>query len=289
MTPTISLASLATIWIGAPMAFGFSSFPRFAIFKSAMSFWLRFSLFALCLAAPGSPLRASEHKVEWNGTIFHTLTVRPAEVELYWESPEGQRFKQFRTLQSYLQGQNKRLRFIMNGGLFEEGGVPCGLLVIDGKSLRPLNMRDAPGNFYLKPNGVFYIDKTGAHIVDSEEYKANPPSAPRLAIQSGPLLLRQNRIHPAFRKESTNRLHRNGVGMKKDGSVIFVITEFDQPKRVTLHEFAEFFQMQGCENALFLDGDISKAYFDPKGEIPAENYYGTIFAVTEEKAPGKRD
>ncbi len=166
-----------------------------------------------------------------------------------------------------------------------QGGHNAGhTLVIDGKTLKPLNLKDAPGNFYLKPNGVFFIDGKGGHIVPSTEYEAHPPAGPRLAVQSGPLLLHNGKVHPAFRADSTNRLHRNGVGVRKDGKVVFAITEFEQAKRVTLYEFAEFFRSQGCENALFLDGDISRMFIDHEGPMVPGNFYGTIFAVT---APAK--
>lgn len=233
-------------------------------------------IFLLC----GTSL-AKEQRIQKNGTIFITYEASPKEVGLYWKNPAGKTFRQFSALQSYLHTQNKKVRFIMNGGLFEEDGSPCGLLVIDGKALKPLNLRDGVGNFYLKPSGVFFIDDKGAHIVSSEEYAAKNPQ-PSIAIQSGPLLLRNGVVHPAFRKDSKNALHRNGVGVKSDGSVLFVMTEFSQPKRVTLHEFAEFFRSQGCANALFLDGDISQMRIDPKGDITPGNYFGTIFCITEE-------
>lgn len=228
---------------------------------------------------PGSPA-AELRKIEHNGTTYHTYTVVPEDVELFWADASGKPFRQFVKLQEHLRAEGKALRFIMNGGLFEEDGAPCGLLVIDGKTFKPLNMRDAPGNFYLKPNGVFFIDAKGAHIVPSTEYEANPPAAPRLAIQSGPLLLHRGKVHPAFRKESTNRLHRNGIGVRQDGRVIFAITEFDQPKHVALYGFAEFFRSQGCENALFLDGDLSQMFVDPKDDLVPGNFFGAIFVVT---------
>jgi len=245
----------------------------------------RLLLFFGFLMAWSASVFADLQKVEHNGTIFYTYTVAPKEVGLYWADAAGQPFRQFAKLQAHLAAEGKRLRFIMNGGLFEDDGAPCGLLVIDGKTLKPLNLKDAPGNFYLKPNGVFFIDGKGAaHIVPSTEYEAHPSAAPRLAIQSGPLLLHNGKVHPAFRPDSTNRLHRNGVGVRKDGKVVFAITGFEQAKRVTLYEFAEFFRSQGCENALFLDGDISRMLVDPEGAMVPGNFYGTIFAVT---APAK--
>lgn len=232
-------------------------------------------LLALCPWA-----RAGSEQVTWNGIVFHVVVTEPEKVELYWKDEAGKTFRQFRVLQEHLRGQGRRIAFIMNGGLFEEDGSPCGLLVIGGKILRPLNLRDGEGNFYLKPNGVFYIHDKAAHVVSSETYARLAPEA-KLAIQSGPLLLEKGKVHPAFSPTSKWALHRNGVGVRKDGKVVFAITEFDQKRRVTLYQFAEFFRSQGCENALFLDGDISGMLTDVRGDIPSGNFFGTIFAITE--------
>jgi len=171
---------------------------------------------------------------------------------------------------------------MMNAGIFEEGGIPAGLVAIEGKCLRPLNTADGNGNFFLKPNGVFYVESGLARVVSTPEYAARKPS-PRIAIQSGPLLLQNGRIHPAFRPASLHRLHRNGVGIKKDGSVLFVITEFGQSRFPNLYEFADFFRSQGCADALFLDGDLSQMIVNPKTSILPGNHFGAIFAVTEPK------
>ena len=59
------------------------------------------------------------------------------------------------------------------------------------------------------------------------------------------------------RKESTSRLHRNGVGVTKEGQVIFAVTEFGGAKYPNLFEFADLLRTLGGEEALFLDGDLS--------------------------------
>jgi len=169
---------------------------------------------------------------------------------------------------------------MMNAGIFEQDGTPSGLLISDGITRHSLNERAGTGNFYLPPNGVLFILGGKAFVRTTAEF-AKVNETPRLAIQSGPLLLREGRTHPAFREDSTNRLHRNGVGIRRDGSVLFAITELDQPKRPNLWEFADFFRAQGCADALFLDGDISQMVVDPKGPIAPGNYFGAIFAVSE--------
>jgi uncharacterized protein YigE (DUF2233 family) len=237
---------------------------------------MRTFAFALLLLAT-TLLLPAQQRAERGGTVFLTYEAKPAEIDLFWKDSSGERFGQFSKLQEHLRADGRRVAFIMNAGIFEDGGVPSGLCVIDGKVLHPLNLSPGAGNFFLKPNGVFYIDARGAHVVTSEEYARLKPHA-RLATQSGPLLLRNGKVHPAFRADSRNYLHRNGVGVRPDGTVVFAITEFGQPRYANLHEFAEFFRSQGCPDALFLDGDISRMFVTP-GDIPPSNYFGAIFAI----------
>ncbi len=236
------------------------------------------TLFFLLFLGWGAQAGAEE--VERNGTKYSIFTFTPKNVELYWADNAGVPLRQFATVQRFIEARSRKVRFMMNGGIFENGGIPSGLLVIDGKVLRPINTADAPGNFYLKPNGVFYIDGRGSFVVSTDDFVSSSPK-PRLAIQSGPLLLHSGKTHPAFRAESKNYLHRNGVGVRKDGSVLFAITHFGQARYPNLFEFADFFRSQGCADALFLDGDISDVVVDPEAPIPPGNFFGTVFAVTE--------
>jgi uncharacterized protein YigE (DUF2233 family) len=45
----------------------------------------------------------------------------------------------------------------MNAGMYEEDLSPVGLYVEDGQTLTPANRRAGAGNFYVKPNGIFYV------------------------------------------------------------------------------------------------------------------------------------
>jgi len=236
--------------------------------------------FALALFLAGWSAHAQSHEMTFGETRYRIFTAKAPEISLFWLAPSGKPFHQFRSLQTYLEGQSKRIRWMMNAGIFEPGGIPSGLLVIDHQIVRPLNEAAGKGNFYLQPNGVFLVLKDAAKILPTSEY-AKLKDVPRLAIQSGPLLLSRGQIHPAFRKESTSFLHRNGVGVKADGSLLFAITEFGQPRQPNLYEFAAFFRSQGCTDALFLDGDISQAVENPTEPLPPGNHFGAIFAVVE--------
>lgn len=183
------------------------------------------------------------------------VDVRTERIELFLRDDAGQTFKRFDRLRSWLASRNKRLRFAMNAGMFQPDLSPVGLLVQDGQQVSPLNLSDGTGNFFLKPNGVFFISESGPRIVESTEYPALAQGV-RLATQSGPLLVRNGALHPAINAASTSRLLRNGVGISGD-TVMFVISE--QP--VNFYELARYFRDElHCPDALYLDGVVSSLY-----------------------------
>src|SRR5262245_12672179 len=106
--------------------------------------------------------------------------------------------------------------FAMNAGMYHEDFTPVGLHVEEEREDAPLNLADAPGNFFMKPNGVFYVDRYGnAGVLESAAYAASGIE-PKLATQSGPMLVIDGKMHPRFEANGTSRHIRNGVGA--DGS-----------------------------------------------------------------------
>lgn len=208
-----------------------------------------------------TPPPSSIHEGSESGGLtessFTTIRVnaRTERIELFLRDDAGHIFKRFDRLRSWLASRNERLRFAMNAGMFQPDLSPVGLLVQDGQQVSPLNLSDGTGNFFLKPNGVFFVSESGPRIVESSEYPALAQGV-RLATQSGPLLVRNGALHPAINAASTSRLLRNGVGISGD-TIIFVISE--QP--VNFYEMAIYFRDQlHCPDALYLDGVISSLY-----------------------------
>jgi len=171
--------------------------------------------------------------------------------------------------------------FAINAGMYHEDMTPVGLYVEDGEEQSPLNLSDAPGNFFMKPNGVFYIDEKGdAGVLESTAYAASR-IRPKLATQSGPMLVIDGKLHPRFEENGASRYIRNGVGTNGGRDVVFAISR--QP--VSLGSFARLFRdALGIRNALFFDGAIS-ALHDGKKYLVGGGYpAGPILAVT--KKPG---
>jgi uncharacterized protein YigE (DUF2233 family) len=168
----------------------------------------------------------------------------------------------------------------INGGMYHEGLGPVGLFVEEGRHEMPLNQADGEGNFFLKPNGVFFVRKDGsAGVMETTAYAAtggDPDIA--YATQSGPMLVIDGQIHPRFEPNGTSRFVRNGVGVRADGTVVLAISR--QP--VSLGSFARLFRdALSCPNALFLDGAISTLSDGERTLIGGKFPVGPILAVRE--------
>lgn len=212
-------------------------------------------------ASDTTPAQSSAQAEPTSGNVaqprFTTIRVdvRTERLELFLRDDAGRTFNRFERLKSWLASRNERLLFAMNAGMFQPDLSPVGLLVQDGREVSPLNLSDGAGNFFMKPNGVFFISESGPRIVESTEYPALARGV-RLATQSGPLLVRNGVLHPAFNAASTSRLLRNGVGISGD-TIMFVISE--QP--VNFYEIATYFRDElHCPDALYLDGVVSSLY-----------------------------
>ena len=174
----------------------------------------------------------------------------------------------------------------MNGGMYERDFSPVGLHIENGQQLTKINTKTVRGrpsqipNFYKKPNGVFYLGEGSAGVLDSGRFLAEKPEA-KFATQSGPMLVIDGTIHPAFIVKSKDLKPRNGVGVTHDGKVHFVMTR----GRVSFYAFAQLFRDGiGASNALFLDGGSAPGLYVPdldRNDPPSHGGYGPIIAVVD--------
>ena len=205
------------------------------------------------------------------------VNIRKEKLQLLHRDETGQAFKRFDRLSAWLEARGRKLIFAMNAGMYHADFSAVGLFVSGGHELVPLNLARGDGNFFLKPNGVFAITEVGARVVEASEY---PRLRERvvLATQSGPLLLRGGKIHPAFNAASESRLFRNGVGVRSPDVAVFAISEVP----VNFHEFATLFRdVLGCPDALFLDGTISSLHSSELKRSDFRMDLGPIFAIIE--------
>jgi uncharacterized protein YigE (DUF2233 family) len=176
-------------------------------------------------------------------------------IELFLRDAHGAPLGQFRRVQDALAARRRTLLFAMNAGMYHEDRSPVGLYVENGQQLKKLSTADGPGNFSMKPNGVFYVDGAKAGVMETKEF-ARRKLTPAFATQSGPMLVINGRLHPRFLADATSKNRRNGVGVAGK-KVIFALAETP----VTLHQFARAFRdVLKTPNALYLDGSISRLY-----------------------------
>ena len=206
--------------------------------------------------------------------------VRRDRVELFWQNRDGNPFGSFSALRRQLSDDGKRLAFAMNAGMYNDKLAPIGLYVEAGQQHKSANRRDGPGNFHLKPNGIFYMANGKAGVSETSAF-IRRKIKPRLATQSGPMLVINGKLHPRFLVDSTSRKRRNGVGVRDKGhTAIFVISE----DFVTFHEFGSLFRdYLKTPNALFFDGTISSLYAPELNRADWGRPMGPMVGVVTEK------
>jgi len=164
----------------------------------------------------------------------------------------------------------------MNGGMYLKDGTPQGLFIKDKKVIAPIDtVQKAYGNFYLQPNGVFYLQGQKAKVLTSSAYLSEQ-AQPDFATQSGPMLVINNQLHPVFVEGSKNLHIRNGVGINSDGKICFAISN----NKVNLFDFAMLFKEKlHCPDALYLDGFVSKAYIPDLDRKELGGNFGVIIGL----------
>lgn len=210
---------------------------------------------------------------------FITYQVDPEnmDLQLYWKDDQGQNFRNFKNLKAEIEKKDKDLVFAMNGGMYLKDRSPQGLYIEKGQLKKAMNLKNSDyGNFYMKPNGVFYITDSKVPVV-CETSKLKKLDGVEYATQSGPMLLIEGKLHPQFIKGSKNLHIRNGVGILPNGQVLFAMSK----EKVNFYDFATFFKQNDCKNALYLDGFVSRMYLPSKNWNQQDGNFGVIIGVTE--------
>lgn len=243
------------------------------------SFFIVLSLLltASCASA-AEPIttRTVEHLGDW----YTVVTMRlggDADLRLYGGQPGGLTFVDTRDATGH---ENRTVVALMNGGMYGTDTGPVGLFIANGVERHSIDLGSGEGNFYLKPNGVFWLDtKSVAHVTASGTFPTDR-SGVTLATQSGPMLLVDGVVPLVLWPDSPNKLRRNGVGVSADGKTVnLVISEGN----VRFYDMATLFRdTLACDDALYLDGVVSKLW--TSGNVPTDKY-GAVIAVTRKSTP----
>ncbi|MDP4844006.1 MAG: phosphodiester glycosidase family protein [Salibacteraceae bacterium] len=209
--------------------------------------------------------------------LAYEVYLKSQNLQMIWKDSDGKTVSNFKTLKQQLAEDGKTLVFAMNGGMFRVDQSPQGLYIENGKELHQVNkVQEAYGNFYMQPNGIFYItNQQEAVVVATKDFEPNKDI--KFATQSGPMLLIDGDFHPAFNKGSSNLNIRNGVGVLPNGNLLFVMSKVE----VNFYDFAQFFKELGCQNALYLDGAVSRTYLPSQQWQQLEGGFGVIIFEVE--------
>ena len=227
---------------------------------------------AACSPAAGPVADAACREIQFEGTAFTDCVADPARdrVRLVID-PER------RTLGALANalGDSAKVRFAMNGGMYDDAGKAIGLAVIDSRQVHGLNRKRGGGNFHLLPNGVFSAEADGWHVRTSDAYAAASPRA-EMATQSGPMLVIGGKLHPSFSPNGTSRYIRNAVGIDRQGRAHFVISE----EPVSFGLLARLYRdTLDCPDALFLDGSVSALWDPAAGRIDSTVALGPLLVA----------
>ena len=235
-------------------------------------------IFLFALLVIGTSFTSLKQSVSSSENIVsYTCDPHTSHIRLYWKDGNGNILGNFKNLKAFVETNKTQLAFAMNGGMYKPDQTPQGLFIQSGKTVEAIDTFKGAGNFYMPPNGIFYLNSTGdARICKTKEFVNKNVL---YATQSGPLLIFNDTINLAFVKGSENLNIRNGVGILPDGKVVFAMSKV----KINFYDFAMFFKILGCSNALYLDGFVSRTYLPTKGLKQLDGNFGVMIGVTENK------
>ncbi|MGB8818654.1 MAG: phosphodiester glycosidase family protein [Rhizobiaceae bacterium] len=242
--------SVRTVLIGGLIAFALLAAALFWILRGPTE-----------IQSTQSKLPVSCDEVSFAASDYIVCTINPARhtLKLALNDPAG---KPWGSLDRFARA-NPSVLFAMNAGMYHEDLSPVGLYVEGGRQIAPLNVADATGNFYMKPNGVFGVTPDGKPFVIGTDVYALAKMPVAYATQSGPMLVIDGAVHPRFEPDGESRFTRNGAGIDDQGRAVFAISRAP----VSFGAFARLFKDRlNCKNALYFDGFVS-AFSDGESTI----------------------
>ncbi len=230
-------------------------------------------------------------QVKYHDITYHIFVANldSDEIRMHLYNNKKENLFTFSAVKKQLEAMQRKPLMITNAGMFTPNYEPEGLYVEAGSNtyfnLDTIKVKPNT-NFYLKPNGVFYIDKSNTPRIDTTECFLSKGlkelQSYKVATQSGPMLVINSKIHPAFIEGSVNLKIRSGVGIIKGSThkIVFAVTIEES----SFYNFALFFHdVFNCDNALFLDGAISKMYLHDLNAIENCGDYGPMISVSRKE------
>lgn len=228
-----------------------------------------------CAREDAAPVPQSACREQaFEGSRFTVCDPGGGELMLFAAAKNEQPLRSFADVASRI--DPKRLAFAMNAGMFDQDGRPIGLAVVNGREVHKINLRQGGGNFHLMPNGVFVVLAGGKAAIFESGKLPRLRTPPRLATQSGPMLVIAGKLHPKLDRDGPSRYVRNGVGVRPGGKPLFVISE----DPVSFGKLARFFRDSlHTPDALYFDGTVSSLWDPANGRQDTHTPLGPIIVA----------
>ena len=156
-----------------------------------METFLELGLALFVLLVPNISIRAESapcRPVTYEHSEYTVCEVdlRRQSLRLFWKKPDGHPYEYLSSLPRAIGNHSRHLLFATNGGMYHTDNSPVGLYVEEGRELVRANTNAGPGNFHMRPNGVFYLTGEVAGILETHSFIKQKPQV-GFATQSGPM------------------------------------------------------------------------------------------------------
>ena len=123
-------------------------------------------LLAQAYAAAGGKQPCAPFSFEGHSYTLCEAPLSRFGIRIFWQKPDGTPYSYLSALPKT--GKNGgQLAFALNGGMFHPDYRPVGLYIEEGQELVRASRASGPGNFHLKPNGVFYAGDGKAGVLET--------------------------------------------------------------------------------------------------------------------------
>ncbi len=232
----------------------------------------------------GTTVTSDCKKAEFEGSALTHCIANPADHRITTSlgPKDGKPFRSLPNLAGGRAADAPLVAFAVNGGMFDDDGLPIGYYTERGDRLKELNRNDGDGNFHMLPNGVFFGSGAKWEIKTSDDFYKNVSDRPDFGTQSGPMLVTGGKLHPEISDDGESKKVRNAVGVGKDGRAHFVIS--DGP--ISFGLLARYYRDElKIADALFLDGTVSSLWDPSTGRLDNGLPLGPLIVVEKREKP----
>ena len=122
-----------------------------------------------------SKMGLSQKKYNGVNHYVYKVDLNNDSILIHWKNKSATPYRTIENVKKHLDKQKHKVSLIVNAGMYEPNNSPKGLYIENGLKQKKLddnlNYKGKLLNFYMYPNGVFFIDKlNNAKIISTKDY-----------------------------------------------------------------------------------------------------------------------